>query len=82
MGNEEIAEALNRYFVSAFTVKVTNSTPVIDDKEPMVAEDLYMIIIMKEVELGKLKVDKSPGPFGMHPTVLKEMVVEIANVFV
>eukprot|EP00061_Rhincodon_typus_P009939 g33822.t1 len=30
----------------------------------------------------ELKVDKSPGPDGMYPRVLKEMVGEIANALV
>ena len=36
----------------------------------MAGEDIETIIIMKEVVLGKLmglKVNKSPGPDGMHP---------------
>eukprot|EP00061_Rhincodon_typus_P016630 g44942.t1 len=83
MGNEEIAEALNRYFMLIFTVEDTNNLPVIDDKETKVAEDLDTIIIMKEVMLGKpleLKMDKSPGPDGMHCRVLKEMAGVTANV--
>eukprot|EP00061_Rhincodon_typus_P010576 g34965.t1 len=82
MGNEEIAEALNRYFVLVFTVEDMNNMPVIDDKKTKVGEDLDMVIIVKEVVLGKLmrlKVDKSRGPDGMHPRVLKEMVEVIAN---
>eukprot|EP00061_Rhincodon_typus_P013532 g39958.t1 len=85
MGNEEIAEALNRHFVLVFTVEDTNNMPVIDDKESKVGKDPETIIIMKEVVLGKLmelKVEKSPGPDGMYPRVLKEMVGEIANVLV
>ena len=34
-GNEEMAEALNRYFVSVFTVGDTNNMPKIDDKKAM-----------------------------------------------
>eukprot|EP00061_Rhincodon_typus_P012566 g38384.t1 len=85
IGNEEIAEALNRYFVSVFTVEDMNNMPVIDDKETKAGEDLHMVIIMKEVVLDKLmelKLDKSPGPDGMHPRVLKKTVEEITNVLV
>jgi len=70
-------------FGSVFTVEDTNNTPKIDDKEAMAGEDLETIIITKEVMLGKLiglKVDKSPGPDGMHPRILKEMAGEIAVV--
>ncbi|XP_067892418.1 zinc finger protein 850-like [Heterodontus francisci] len=47
-----------------------------------VGEDLGTIIITEEVVLGKLmdlKIDKTPGPDGMHPRVLKEMAGEIAG---
>ena len=85
MGNEEMAEILNRYFVLVFTVEDTNNMPKIDDRKTMAGEDLGTIIITKEVVLGKLmglKVDKSPGPDGMHPRVPKEMAGEIANALV
>ena len=81
-GNEKMAEALNRYFVSVFTVEDINNMPKIDDRKAMADEDLETIIITKEVVLSKLmglKVDKSPGPDGMHPRVLKKMVGEIVN---
>ena len=70
---------------STLTVEDTNNMPKIDDKEAMAGEDLETIIITKQVVLGKLmglKVDKSPGPDGMHPRVLKEMAGEIANALV
>eukprot|EP00061_Rhincodon_typus_P003552 g20369.t1 len=85
MGNEEIAEASNRYFVSIFPVEDTNNLPVIDDKETKEGEDLETIVIAKVVVLGKLmelKVDKSPGPDGMLPRVLKEIAGEMANALV
>ena len=80
-GNEKMAEALNRYFVSAYIVEDTNNMP----KKATAGENLETIIITKEVVLGKLmglKVDKSPGPDGMRPRVLKEMAGEIANALV
>ena len=83
-GNEKMAEALNRYFVSVFTVEDTNNMSKIDGRKAMADEDLETII-MKEVVLGKLmglKEDKSLGPDGMHPRVLKEMAGEIANALV
>eukprot|EP00061_Rhincodon_typus_P011107 g35886.t1 len=80
-----MAEALNKYFVSVFTVEDINNMPIIDEKESMADEDLEMIIIIKEIVLGKLmelKVDKPPGPDGMYPRILKEMAGDIANVLV
>ena len=66
---------MNRYFVSVFTVEDTNNMPKIDDRKAMAGEDRETIIITKEVMLGKLmglKVDKSSGPDGMHPRVLRD----------
>ena len=84
-GNEKMAEALNRYFVSIFTVGDTNNIPKIDDRMAKAGVDLETIIITREIVLGKvmvLKVDNSPGPDGMHPRVLKVMAGEIANALV
>ena len=70
--------------MSVFTVEDTNHMPKTDDKKA-IAEDLETIIITKETVLGKLmglKVDKSPGPDGMHPRVLKDVMGEIANALV
>ena len=67
-GNEKMAKTLNRYFVSVFTVEDTNNMPKIDDRKAMAGENLETIT--KEAVLGKLmglKVDRSPGPDGMHP---------------
>eukprot|EP00061_Rhincodon_typus_P004803 g23467.t1 len=44
-----------------------------------------MVAITKEKVLEKLKylkMDKSPGPDGLHPRVLKEIVEEIAEALV
>ena len=60
--------------MSILTVEDTNKMPKIDDKKAMAGEDLEIIIIMKEVVLGKLmglKVNKSPGPDGMNPSLEK-----------
>jgi len=83
--DEDMAEELNRFFGSVFTVEDTNNMPVTDGNKAMTGEDLEMIVIIMEVVMGKLmglKVDKSPGPDGMHPRVLKEMAREIANALV
>jgi len=41
-----------------------------------------VVAITKEKVLGKLKVDKSPGPDGLHPRVLKEIAEEMVEVLV
>ena len=83
MGNEEMAKALNKFFVLVFTVEDKNNVPKIDGRGTG-SGVLKTITITKEVVLGRLmglKVDKSPGPDGMHPRVLKEMAEVIAEVW-
>ena len=53
MGNEEMAEALNKFFVSVFTVEVTSNVPKIDGRGTG-SEVLKTITITKEVVLGRL----------------------------
>eukprot|EP00061_Rhincodon_typus_P010073 g34083.t1 len=67
------------------TLSNGKNMPAIHDKEIKVGEDLETIIIMKEVVLDKLmelKVDKSPGPNGMHPRLLKVTAGETTNALV
>ena len=48
-------------------------------------EELSEIQVSREVVLGKLnglKADKSPGPDGLHPRVLKEVATEIVDALV
>ncbi|XP_072437775.1 uncharacterized protein [Chiloscyllium punctatum] len=78
-GNEEMAEELNGYFRSVFTGEDTSNLP-----EVTVAEgpELKGISICQDLVLERLlglKVDKSPGPDGLHPRVLKEVAREIVD---
>lgn len=60
MGNSEMAEALNQYFVSVFTVEDNNSVP----KTAVNTVELGEITITREKILNKLKglkLDKSLG---------------------
>ena len=48
-------------------------------------EELKEIHIRQEMVLGRLmglKADKSPGPDGLHPRVLKEVALEIVDALV
>uniref|UniRef100_A0A4W3J3J8 Reverse transcriptase domain-containing protein n=1 Tax=Callorhinchus milii TaxID=7868 RepID=A0A4W3J3J8_CALMI len=52
------------------------------DQEDNGSEQLREINISKEMVLDKLsglKTDKSPGPDGLHPRVLKEVATEIVD---
>jgi len=81
MGNSEMAEALNQYFVSVFTVEDNNSVP----KTAVNAVELCKITITREKVFSKLKglkVDKFSGPDGLHPRLLKEVTAEIVDALV
>eukprot|EP00061_Rhincodon_typus_P008610 g31367.t1 len=48
MGNEEMAEVLNGYFVSVFMVEDTNNMPIIDNKEAMTVLGLQLFTIYRD----------------------------------
>ncbi|XP_072885546.1 uncharacterized protein [Hemitrygon akajei] len=79
MGDKEVAEELNEYFASVFTEEdISNIT----DIQGCQGREICAVTITTEKihrKLNSLRVDKSPGPDGMHPRVLKEVAVEIAE---
>eukprot|EP00061_Rhincodon_typus_P012924 g38980.t1 len=77
-----MAEELNNYFALVFTVEDMSNTPKIQERQ---GAELNMVVITKEKVLEKLnglKIDKSPGPDGLHPRVLKEIAEEIVQALV
>uniref|UniRef100_A0A4W3J856 Reverse transcriptase domain-containing protein n=1 Tax=Callorhinchus milii TaxID=7868 RepID=A0A4W3J856_CALMI len=82
IGDKDMTESLNKYFSTVFTIEDTGNIPKIEDQEDNVSEQLREINISKEMVLDKLsglKTDKSPGPDGLHPRVLKEVAIEIVD---
>uniref|UniRef100_A0A4W3J3H8 Reverse transcriptase domain-containing protein n=1 Tax=Callorhinchus milii TaxID=7868 RepID=A0A4W3J3H8_CALMI len=83
IGKIEMAESLNKYFASVFTLEDTKNLPKIEgNQETNISEELKEINISKVIELEKLlglKTDKSPGPDGLLPWVLKEVAAEIVD---
>eukprot|EP00061_Rhincodon_typus_P002911 g18805.t1 len=78
-----MAEELNRYFASVFTVEDTNNTPELQQSQGAVVNKY--VAITKEKVLGNLKglkLDKSCGPVGPHPKALKEIAKEIVEALV
>jgi len=77
-----MADELNSYFASVFTVEDTSGMPELQENQ---GAQVSVVAITKEKVLGKLKglkVDKSPGPDGLHPRVLKEIAEEIVEALV
>eukprot|EP00061_Rhincodon_typus_P015263 g42840.t1 len=76
MGNTEMAEELNRYFASVYTVEDNNCLPELQEIQET---ELSVVAIAKEKALGKLnglKVDKSSRPDRLHLRELAKEIVE------
>ncbi|PKU36536.1 rna-directed dna polymerase from mobile element jockey- hypothetical protein [Limosa lapponica baueri] len=78
----EKAEVLNDFFASVFTGKGSNHTAQVaegkgrdweNEEPPTVGEDQV------QDHLRNLMVQKSMGPNGIHPRVLRELVDEVAK---
>ncbi|XP_059829735.1 STARD3 N-terminal-like protein isoform X1 [Hypanus sabinus] len=86
MGNREMAEEFNKYFRSVLTREDTSNLPdVWMGQGHRVTEEMKQIDIRKETAMSRLmglKADKSPDPDGLHPRVLKEVALEIADALV
>ena len=72
--NKENADTLNSFFCSVFTRENHNDTPIlqsIHDNTPL--DDITLTEEIIKNKLIKLNPNKSPGPDGWHPRVLKEV---------
>ena len=72
--DQEKAEILNNFFTSVFTGEDHSTMPTVN-KKPL-KHNLEEMVFTPELvrkKLQELKVNKSPGPDGMHPKVLKEL---------
>ena len=77
--DSEKAEILNDFFSSVFTEEDKSDVPdFITDQKDFISElNISREDIVKKLQ--SLKPDKSPGPDGLHPRVLKELSEEIAD---
>ena len=86
MGNREMATEFNAFFRSVFTREDTGNLPdVWMGQGHKISEKLEQIDIRKVTVMSRLmglKANKSPGPDGLHPRVLKEVAQEIADALV
>ncbi|CAM5084504.1 unnamed protein product, partial [Eretmochelys imbricata] len=78
-----IAEKLNEFFTSVFTAEDVREIPkpepsfVGDKSEELSQIEVSLEEILELIE--KFNTNKSPGPDGIHPRVLKELKCEIAE---
>jgi hypothetical protein len=77
VSNHEVAETLNKYFSSVFTIENNKEAPTaIQMRTFCESEKLTSIqITEKDVAkyISKLNITKSPGPDNLYPRVLKEL---------
>ena len=77
--DSEKAEVLNNFFSSVFTEEDKSDVPdFVTNQEDFISE---LNVSREEIikKLKSLKPDKSPGPDGLHPRVLRELSEEIAD---
>ncbi|CAM5075917.1 unnamed protein product [Eretmochelys imbricata] len=78
-----IAEKLNEFFASVYTAEDVKEVPkpepsfVGDKSEELSQIEVSLEKVLELIE--KLNSNKSPGPDGIHPRVLKELKCEIAE---
>ena len=77
-GDKENAEVLNKYFSTVFTVEKTVYDKVIPNKTECKRLNIDITQDLVKKKLSKLKIGKSPGPNGIHPSVLRELLEVIS----
>ena len=78
--NKVNANILSEYFSSVFTKEPEGDVPVLNYTR--VQQDIQAITVTENMVLKflqTLKTDKSPGPDGLHPRLLKELSESIVN---
>ena len=76
-GTDEIGGILNEYFATVFTKE-----DLVDEEPRVGCVDILGHINIKKEVLGilkSIKVDKSPGPDGIYPRILRKARAEIAG---
>ena len=77
-GLAEIADKLDEFFASVFTIKDFGQMQL----PKLLINKLNQIQVKRDDVLDlidKLKINKSPGPDGIHPRVIKELRNEVAD---
>ncbi len=76
--DKEKAETLNSFYASVFTQENKDNLPDFEDR---IHENFLDSIIVSDKmikdKLLKLKVNKSPGPDGIHPRIIKELTDQL-----
>ena len=78
--DSEKSEVLNDFFGSVFTIEDKSNIPVFKPCKPIDSFVNNVNITVDDMcnALSSLKINKSPGPDGLHPRVLKELCNEFS----
>ena len=79
--DSEKANVLNEFFSSVFVEEGDSPSPPFNANFNDVLNNILITTTEMEKKLKALKVNKSPGPDGMHPRLLSECAEEIAVPF-
>ena len=74
----EKAEVLNDFFSSVFTTENLSNIPVFNSKSDVLIDKINVSVKDMEDALRTLNVNKSSGPDGLHPRVLKELATVLS----
>lgn len=77
--DKEKAEALNDFFSSVFTQEDLGNIPTFEERKfESILEDVEITEDIVRKRLASLKVNKSAGPDGIHPRMLRELADVLA----
>ena len=80
---ENVTKTLAVFVTSIFTVEPDGNLPELDIKDVSKLDSLTIYYELLGKKLEALKINKSPGPDGISPTILKELsdvVVESSTI--
>ena len=77
-GDKEKASILQDQFSSVFTKEPTGDVPTLGKLTNALIRSIEITAEMVEKELKNIKTNKSPGPDGIHPLMLKELAAHLS----